>query len=86
MTDNTDGPRVQICRPDQVEATSKALGLPVVSGDPNNPYHHANCGGCGGEKTDTDCPYAVRIQAYVDSLPWPPSQGGPEPRQIAKES
>lgn len=73
MTSPESGPRVRICRPDQVAATSKALGLPVVSDDPNDPYHHANCGGCGGAKTDDDCPFAVRIRNYVNSLPYPPS-------------
>jgi hypothetical protein len=74
-----EGPVVRICKPSQVAATSKALGLPVVSGNPNDPFHHMSCGGCGGQKTSDDCPYSVRIQAYVDSLPYPPSQGGPDP-------
>lgn len=73
MPDPEDGPIVQICKPHQVAATSKALGLPVTSDDPDDPYHHAKCGGCGGTKTSDDCPYSVRIRAYVDTLPYPPS-------------
>jgi hypothetical protein len=75
MTDHETegGPVVQICRPHQVAAASRAFGLPVVSDDPDDPYHHAHCGGCGGTKTDDECPYAVRLKAYVDTLPYPPS-------------
>jgi hypothetical protein len=80
MTDFEQGPRVQICKPHQVATTSKALGLPVVSDDPEDPFHHASCGGCAGEKTSDNCPYSVRIQRYVDSLPWPPSQTAEETR------
>ncbi|MEU4558572.1 hypothetical protein AB0F72_09280 [Actinoplanes sp. NPDC023936] len=76
-----DGPTVQICQPHQVADTSKALGLPVVGADRDGP-HDVRCGGCGGEKTDQDCPYSVRMRAYVDSLPWPPSQGGPTSTEV----
>jgi hypothetical protein len=74
MRDYEQGPVVQICRPSRVAATSKALGLPVGGGDGG--LHDPQCGGCGGEKDDTGCPYSVRIQRYVDSLPYPPSQAG----------
>ena len=79
MRDYEDGPVVQICRPSQVAATSKALGLPVV-GEYRDGPHDVKCGGCAGQKTSSDCPYSVRIRHYVDSLPYPPSQGGADPR------
>lgn len=76
MTDYEEGPVVQICHSSRVAATSKALGLPVSS-ETRNGLHDPKCGGCAGEKTSEDCPYSVRIQRYVDSLPYPPSHGGP---------
>jgi hypothetical protein len=70
MTEPETGPVVQICQEHEVAAASKAYGLPVVSDDPDDPYHHEKCAGCGGQRTSADCPYSVRIQRYVDSLPW----------------
>lgn len=75
MPEYEEGPVVQICQPHEVAATSKALGLPVSSDDPDDPYHHPSCGGCGGRDTSDTCPYSVRIARYVAGLPHPPTGG-----------
>lgn len=69
----TNGPTVQLCRPDDVAAASRAYGLPVVSDDGYN--HAPECYSCHGTANRDTCPRSIRLREYAAGLGTPPAGG-----------
>jgi len=59
-----NGPVVPLCRPEDVPAMSRLLGIPVT-GNGRDGLHDERCGGCQGKATSQTCPYSVRRREHL---------------------
>lgn len=70
MADSADhaGPRVQLCREEDVAATSRIVGLAVVREEDPDGVHDPRCGGCHGQETNETCRFSVKQRRAAEEF------------------